>query len=94
MERRMRKQRYRYFYGYRCLWQCFDTTSGVFTISDTTPPVIIAGTNGTSECQGNNPDVNTDYLAWLAANGGATASDLCGNAISWTMLRAHGVAVV
>ena len=60
------------------------TTSGVFTISDTTPPVIIAGTNGVSECQGNNPDMNTDYLAWLAANGGATASDLCGNAISWS----------
>ena len=66
------------------------TTSGVFTISDTTPPVIIAGTNGTSECQGNNPDINTDYMAWLAANGGATATDLCGTAISWTILQVYG----
>ena len=62
----------------------FSTTSGTFTISDNTPPVIVAGSNGTSECQGNNPNINTNYLAWLSANGGATATDLCGNAISWT----------
>ncbi|MBW6499234.1 MAG: gliding motility-associated C-terminal domain-containing protein, partial [Bacteroidales bacterium] len=40
--------------------------------------------NGNSECQGIDPDLNTDYLAWLANNGGAVAADLCGNNVTWT----------
>ena len=37
-----------------------------------------------SECQGPDPYANTDYIAWLASNGGATASDVCGGAVTWT----------
>ena len=54
------------------------TKSNKFTISDTTPPVIAGGADGTAECTGSAPATNAAYLAWLASNGGVTATDLCG----------------
>ncbi|MCK7591125.1 PKD domain-containing protein, partial [Subsaxibacter sp. CAU 1640] len=58
------------------------TSTATFTIEDTTPPVIDAGaTDLTVECDGNG---NMDDLnSWLAAQGGATASDACSN-VTWT----------
>ncbi len=62
-----------------------NTTSADFTITDLTPPVITTiATGSSSACQGANPDVNTDYLTWLANNGGAAASDLCGGGVTWS----------
>ncbi|WP_309612637.1 gliding motility-associated C-terminal domain-containing protein [Flavobacterium sp.] len=57
-------------------------TSATFTIQDTTAPIInIAATNATVECDGNG---NAEALvAWLASNGGASASDACSN-VTWT----------
>ncbi len=58
------------------------TTSAIFTIVDTTPPVI--GTQAddeTVECDGTG---NTAaYAEWLASNGGAAATDVCGG-VNWT----------
>ncbi len=60
-------------------------TTAVFTIHDTTPPdITTSAAPANSECQGANPDANTDYIAWLASHGGAAASDLCSNEVSWT----------
>ncbi|CCG53277.1 Protein of unknown function, putative adhesine [Flavobacterium indicum GPTSA100-9 = DSM 17447] len=58
------------------------TSIATFTIQDTTAPVIaIQAANQTVECDGNG---NTTALnAWLAANGGASASDVCSN-VTWT----------
>ncbi|QBZ98778.1 HYR-like domain-containing protein [Flavobacterium sangjuense] len=58
------------------------TTSATFTIEDTTAPTInIAATDATVECDGNgNPEA---LVAWLASNGGASASDACSN-VTWT----------
>ncbi|MEO5777180.1 MAG: gliding motility-associated C-terminal domain-containing protein [Flavobacterium sp.] len=58
------------------------TSSAIFTIEDTTAPTIdIAAANATVECDGNG---NTEALAaWLASNGGASASDTCSN-VTWT----------
>ncbi|MCF6130193.1 gliding motility-associated C-terminal domain-containing protein [Flavobacterium sp. AS60] len=58
------------------------TTSATFTIEDTTAPTItIAATNATAECDGNG---NAEALAaWLASNGGASATDTCSN-VTWT----------
>ena len=58
------------------------TTTAIFTIQDTTAPTIdIAATDATAECDGNG---NTEALAaWLASNGGASASDACSN-VTWT----------
>lgn len=58
------------------------TTVATFTIVDTTPPSIgLAAANQTVECDGagNLADLN----AWLANNGGASASDSCGG-VNWT----------
>jgi hypothetical protein len=53
------------------------TTMATFTIEDTTAPDITteAGNAG-SECQGTDQDANTDYMAWLADNGGAEESNI------------------
>ncbi len=59
------------------------TCEQTITVEDTTAPVIIAGTDGSSECQGMSADANTDYIAWLANNAGATATDDCNN-ITWS----------
>ncbi|WP_235299711.1 SprB repeat-containing protein, partial [Portibacter marinus] len=51
----------------------------IFTITDTTPPTIDSeGADGTAECQGSDPAVNTDYQAWLANFAGVNSSDICG----------------
>ena len=52
------------------------STTATFTIEDTTNPDITAASDQTVECDGMG---NTEALnAWLANNGGATASDVCG----------------
>jgi len=58
------------------------TTTATFTIEDTTPPSIdTEAASASVECDGFG---NTDTLNnWLAANGGATASDLCGS-VTWS----------
>src|SRR5690606_36203391 len=57
-------------------------TTALFTILDLVPPTIdTVATNVTVECDGlgNTTDLNT----WFDNNGGATATDLCGN-VTWT----------
>ncbi len=58
------------------------STTATFTIQDTTPPSIdTEAEDETVECDGSG---NTEALnAWLDANGGATASDLCGT-VTWS----------
>jgi len=57
------------------------STTATFTIEDTTAPVITAASSQTEECDGSG---NTAALtAWIASNGGATASDAC-SGISWS----------
>ena len=64
---------------------CNNTTQAIqtFTIEDTIDPEITTvASDLTVECDGNG---NTDQLnAWLAANGGAVASDACSDPIVWT----------
>jgi large repetitive protein len=59
-----------------------ESTSATFTIQDTTAPTItISATDLTVECDGSG---NVAQLnAWLAANGGASASDSC-SAVTWS----------
>src|SRR5690606_13906044 len=60
------------------------TTTAMFTITDTTAPEITTeASDDSSECQGTDPDANTDYVAWLADNGGAEASNLGGYGVPW-----------
>jgi hypothetical protein len=57
-------------------------TTATFTIVDTTPPSIgTAASNKTVECDGTGNTAELD--AWLAANGGASASDACGG-VTWS----------
>ena len=59
------------------------TTSATFTIEDTTAPDITTlASDLTVECDGagNAAELN----AWLAANGGAVASDICSGSVVWT----------
>ena len=74
---------------YTNTWTATDAcnnTSAVFTqvitIQDTTAPIIdIQATNATVECDGNG---NAEALAaWLASNGGASASDACSE-VTWS----------
>jgi hypothetical protein len=60
----------------------FSETTATFTIVDTTAPVITTqAANQTVECDGAG---NAAALsAWLASNGGAVASDICGN-VTWS----------
>ncbi len=57
-------------------------TTATFTIQDTTPPTIVTTANNlTVQCDGNG---NTVALqAWLASNGGASATDTC-SGVTWT----------
>ncbi len=56
-------------------------TTATFTIVDTTAPTVVAASNRTVQCDGAG---NTAALAaWLAANGGATATD-AGGPVTWT----------
>src|SRR6185295_12363208 len=61
------------------------STSATFTINDTTAPDITTqASNDNAECEGTDSDNNSGYIAWLAAHGGAAASDLCGNNVTWS----------
>ncbi|MFK7980885.1 MAG: gliding motility-associated C-terminal domain-containing protein, partial [Saprospiraceae bacterium] len=56
------------------------TTTATFSIEDTTAPTVSDAIDQTVECDGNG---NTSELqAWLNNNGGATATDICGN-VTW-----------
>ena len=58
------------------------TTSATFTIEDTTDPSIdTPAADQTVECDGAGNTVA--FNAWLAAKGGAVASDVC-NSVTWT----------
>ena len=54
------------------------STSFTFTITDTTPPVLAGGANGTAECTGSDPGQNASYIAWRNNFGGVTTTDICG----------------
>jgi len=56
------------------------TTTATFTIQDTTPPVITGGSNGSGECEGTDPSLNSSYLNWKSSFAGVAASDNCGTA--------------
>ena len=60
----------------------YSLTTASFFIEDTTPPSIDTdASDDTVECDGSG---NTEELnAWLNSNGGAAASDVCGN-VTWT----------
>ena len=59
------------------------TTTAIFTIEDTTAPVMdTEASDETVECDGLGNTAALD--AWLASNGGASASDTCGGTIEWT----------
>ena len=58
------------------------TTSALFVIEDTTPPSIDEPSKDlTVECDGSGNA--SDLAAWLDNNGGAVASDMCGD-VDWT----------
>src|SRR5690606_35401894 len=67
--------------SYACGNQVITTAS--FTIEDTTAPVLVTpAQNKTVECAADN---ETELQAWLANNGGATATDTCSTtALTWT----------
>src|SRR5512133_3704272 len=56
------------------------STTFTFTISDTQPPTLAGGANGTAECTGSDPSLNAAYIAWRNNFAGVTASDVCGAA--------------
>ena len=60
----------------------YSLTTASFFIEDTTPPSIDTdASDDTVECDGSG---NTEALnAWLNSNGGAAASDICGN-VTWS----------
>jgi hypothetical protein len=59
------------------------TTTGTYTIRDTTGPSITTQASGrTLQCT---EDVSGQYSAWLSSNGGAVANDACsGTALTWS----------
>ncbi|WP_430400636.1 gliding motility-associated C-terminal domain-containing protein [Flavobacterium sp.] len=58
------------------------TTSATFTIQDTTDPIIsVQAADLTVQCDGNGNI--SDLNNWLAANGGASASDVC-SSVTWS----------
>jgi hypothetical protein len=57
------------------------STTATFRVADTTPPSIgTPASDLTVQCDGSGN--TSDLNAWLAARGGATATDTCGN-VSW-----------
>ena len=50
-----------------------------FTITDQTDPFIIDNLDGTAECEGTDPNLNSAYLAWLGQFTNATTNEVCGN---------------
>ena len=60
----------------------FSTSTGTFTIQDTTNPNLITqAVSQTVECDGNGN--LAELNAWLASNGGASATDTC-SGVTWT----------
>ena len=58
------------------------STTATFTIEDTTAPTIdMAAADATVECDGAGNAADLD--AWLASNGGASASDAC-SGVTWS----------
>ena len=59
----------------------YSLTTASFYIEDTTAPSIdVAAADSTAECGSGNP---AQLQAWLDNNGGASASDICGN-VTWS----------
>ncbi len=59
------------------------TTTATFKIEDTTSPTLVrAAQNKTVECDGNGNKAELD--AWLAIQGGATATDTCDANLTWS----------
>lgn len=60
----------------------FSTCTSTFTVEDTALPVIgTPASNSTVECDG--AGNGAEFAAWLASNGGASASDVCGG-VTWS----------
>jgi hypothetical protein len=57
------------------------STTATFAIVDTTAPVIVAAVNKVVECDG--AGNSAALSAWLASNGGATATDAC-SSVKWS----------
>ena len=57
------------------------TSSFTVTVTDDEDPAITAASDQTVECDGSGN--TTDLTAWLASNGGATATDNCTN-LTWS----------
>ncbi len=58
------------------------TTSATISVEDTTPPSIDQSAQDlTAECDGS--DISNLINTWLSSNGGASASDVCGN-VTWS----------
>ena len=60
-------------------------TTGEVTVTEMQSLVITDASGDNSECQGPNPNLNSDYLLWLETHGGATISEFCGDIenVSW-----------
>ncbi|MCK5644763.1 MAG: hypothetical protein KAJ19_28445, partial [Gammaproteobacteria bacterium] len=66
--------------------------SAYIVIVDEVAPVIDPeASNDSTECSTVEPDLNPDYLAWLADHGGARATDDCDTALVWTADTATAV---
>jgi hypothetical protein len=61
-----------------------DCEKTVTVLDDQNPTITQQPQNDSFECSSSDPDQNAAYLAWLANNGGATATDNCDNNLSWT----------
>ncbi|NNF36493.1 MAG: HYR domain-containing protein, partial [Saprospiraceae bacterium] len=67
--------------------ECGLTTSldFTYTITDTTPPTLTGGMNGSGECTGSDPSMNAGYIAWRDSHAGAMTTDICGmSTLSYT----------
>ena len=61
-----------------------DCQKTVTIIDNEAPEITQQPQNGSFECSSSDPDQNATYLAWLANNGGATATDNCDNDLTWS----------
>ena len=57
------------------------STTATFTIEDTTAPAVMDAMDATVECDG--AGNGADLEAWLASNGGASATDAC-SGVTWS----------
>ncbi|MBA4408158.1 MAG: hypothetical protein C0397_01890 [Odoribacter sp.] len=61
------------------------TVSRTITVQDNNKPTVTAQPqNGFSDCVSVDPMLDAGFIAWLANQGGATATDDCDNALDWT----------